>query len=131
MTTKTRIEIAAHPDINVRTRMDPLEVKIDGEASFALVTGDIHFRVDEIPVNVAIPFLRRRVVMGSIGPFGVHVRPFEAQVRAFGFDAQGVLGREGSEVELHGTGHCKAEVEVSGKLPTTLVKAARKTIREE
>jgi hypothetical protein len=131
MTAKTRIEVAAHPDINLRMRMDPLEFKIGGEASFALVTGDIHFRVDEIPVNVAIPFLHRRVVLGSIGPFGVHVRPFEAQVRAFGLDAQGVLGREGGELELHGTGHCKAEIEVSGKLPEALVKAAMKTITEE
>jgi len=130
MTTKTRIEIAAHPDINVRMRMDPLEFKIGGEASFALVTGDIHFRADEIPVNVTIPFLHRRVVVGSIGPFGVHVRPFEAQVRAFGLDAQGVFGREGSEVELHATGHCKAEIEVSGKLPGALVEAAKKITEE-
>ena len=126
MTAKTRIEIAAHPDVHLRVKMQPLEFALGGEASFALTTGDIRIHFDEIPITLAVPFLSRRVAAGSIGPFGVHVKPFEAQLRAFGLDARGVFGRESSETTLHGTGACKAEIEISGKLPEELLKAALK-----
>jgi hypothetical protein len=131
MTTSTSVEVSAHPDLTLRLRMKPVEFRIGGEASFALTTGDIHIRLDEVPVNMAIPFLRRRVVVGSIGPFGVHVRPFEAQVRAFGVDAHGVLGMEPGETDLNVTGNCKAEIEISGKLAEQALKAAVRTITEE
>jgi hypothetical protein len=71
------------------------------------------------------------VVAGSVGPFGVRIRPFEAQFRAFGLDARGVLGRENAEADVHAKGDCKAEIEISGKLADQAVKAAIKTIVEE
>jgi hypothetical protein len=131
MTAKTRLEVAAHPDIRLRVKMKPLEFQIGGEASFALTTSDIRVHFDEIPITMAIPFLARRVVAGSIGPFGVHVKPFEAQMRAFGLDAHGVFGRDTGEVDLHCTGNCKAEIEISGKLPEELLEAALKKTAEE
>ena len=130
MTAKTHIKVAAHPDVNFRVRMKPFEFELGGQASFALTTGDIHVRFDEIPVSVAVPFLRRHVIAGSVGPFGVHIRPFEAQFRAFGLDARGVLGREDAEADVHAKGDCKAEIEISGKLAEA-VKAGVKTIVEE
>jgi len=131
MTAKTHISVAAHPDVHLRMKMKPLDFEIRGEASFALVTGDIHIRFDEIPLTMAVPFLRRRVVAGSIGPFGVHVKPFEAQLRAFGLDTRGVIGSDKGEVDLHATGHCKAEIEITGKVPKDVHKTARKTAMEE
>lgn len=131
MTSRTHIEVAAHPDLNLRVKIKPLEFEIGGQASFALTTGDIHIRCDEIPIMVVIPFLPRRVIAGSVGPFGVHIRPFEAQFRAFGLDARGVLGRENAEADVHAKGDCKAEIEISGKLTDQAVKAAVKTIVEE
>jgi hypothetical protein len=127
MTAKTRIEIAAHPDFNLRLKTKPLEFEVGGEASFALGTGDIHVRFDEIPISVAIPFLPRRVVAGSLGPFGVHIKPFEAQLRVFKVGARGVLGKENAETDLHCTGNCKADIEISGKLADKVIK----TIVEE
>jgi len=131
MTTTTHISLAAHPDLNLRVRMKPFEFEVGGHASFALTTGDIHVRFDEIPIRVAIPFLPRRVIAGSVGPFGVQIKPFEAQLRALGVDARGVLGREHTEADLHGTGSCKADIEISGKLADQAVKAGIKTIMEE
>jgi hypothetical protein len=122
MNAKTHISVAAHPDINLRVKMKPFEFQVGGEASFSLATGDIHVRFEEIPVHIAIPFLKRRVAAGSVGPFGVHVKPF---------DARGVFGKEGAESELHATGNCKAEIEVSGKLANQAVNAAIKTIVED
>jgi hypothetical protein len=130
MNAKTHISVAAHPDINLRVKMKPFEFQVGGEASFALATGDIHIRVEEIPVYIAIPFLKRRVAAGSVGPFGVHVKPFEAKFRASGIDARGVLGNEYAEAELHALGNCKAEIEVSGKLAEKAVDAVIKTIED-
>ena len=130
MNAKTHISVAAHPDINLRVKVKPFEFQVGGEASFALATGDIHIRVEEIPVYIAIPFLKRRVAAGSVGPFGIHVKPFEAKFRASGIDARGVLGKDGAEAELHATGNCKADIEVSGKLADK-ANAAIKTIVED
>ena len=79
---------------------------------------------------MVIPFLPRRVIAGSVGPFGLHIRPFEAKFRASDLSARGVLGREGVETDIHAKGDCKAEIEISGKLAEA-VKAAVKTIVEE
>jgi hypothetical protein len=130
MNAKTHISVAAHPDINLRVKMKPFEFQVGGEASFSLATGDIHVRFEEIPVHIAIPFLKRRVAAGSVGPFGVHVKPFDARFHASGIDARGVFGKEGAESELHATGNCKAEIEVSGKLAEKAVDAVIKTIED-
>jgi hypothetical protein len=126
MAEKTRIEISSHPDVHLRIRAGPFRFEGGGEASFALSTGDVHIRFEEIPLAIAIPFLPRRVVAGAIGPFGVHIRPFEAQLRAFGVRASGELAGEGSELDLHGEGACRAEVEIAGKIPEVVRKAATK-----
>jgi len=131
MTAKTHIAVAAHPDVNFRVKMKAFEFEIGGQGSFAVTTGDIHVRFDEIPIRVTIPFLTRRVVAGSVGPFGVQIEPFEAQFRAFGLDMRGVLGRENVEADVHAKGDCKAEIEISGKLADQAVKAAIKRIVEE
>jgi hypothetical protein len=131
MNARTHISVAAHPDINLRVKMKPFEFQVGGEASFSLATGDIHFRVEEIPVHIAIPFLKRRVAAGSVGPFGVHVKPFEARLDASGIDARGVLGKECAEAELHAVGNCTAEIELSGRLADKVVNAAIKTIVED
>jgi hypothetical protein len=131
MTARTHIAVAAHPDVNFRIKMKPFEFELGGQGSFAVTTGDIHFRFDEIPIIVAIPFLPRRVVAGSIGPFGVRIKPFEAQFRAFGLDVRGVLGGEKVEADVLAKGDCKAEIEISGKLADQAIKAAIKTIVEE
>jgi len=83
---------------------------------------DVRLHVDEIPLHLRIPFLHRRVRAGSIGPFGMHLKPFETQLRAMGMEIRGVIGREETELNLRGTGDCKADVEITGKLPELLVK---------
>ena len=126
MAEKTRIEISSHPDVRLRIRAGPFRFEGGGEGSFALSTGDVHIRFEQIPIAIAIPFLRRRVIAAAVGPFGVHVRPFEAQFRAFGIRASGALSDKGSELDLHGEGACKAEVEISGKVPEAVRKVAAK-----
>ncbi len=128
MTAKTRIAVAAHPDGNFRVKMKPFELEISGQGSFAVTTGEIHARFEEIPISVKIPFLPRRVIAGSVGPFGVQIKPFEAEVRDVALDVRGILGKENVEADVRAKGDCKAEIEISGALAN---KAVIKTIEEE
>ena len=125
MTDKTTIEFAGHPDLKLKVRMNPLDFEVASQGAFTLVIGDVRMHFDEIPLHLRVPFLRRRVLAGSVGPFGLHIKPFEAQIRALGMETRGVFGRDGAEFDLHGTGACKAEIEVSGKLPEQFVKKKR------
>ena len=131
MTAKTRIEIAAHPDLNIRWILKPFEFEVCGQGSFAVTTGDMDIRFDEIPVRVSVPFLRRRLVVGSVGPFGVRIKPFEAQFRALGLDMKGKFGRKNAEVDVHAKGNCKAEIEIHGEHAGQVLKAAVKSIKDE
>lgn len=131
MTDKTRIKFAGHPDLTLKVRMKPLDFEVASEGAFALAIGDVRMHFDEIPLHLRVPFLRRRVLTGSVGPFGVHIKPFEAKISALGLKTRGVFGRDGAEFDFHGTGACKAEVEVSGKLPEQFVKEAVTVVVEE
>ena len=126
MTDRSHLTLVSHPDVDFRIRMKPFDFEVAGQGSVAVSTGDIHLRFDEIPLTVTIPFLGRQVVAGSIGPFGVNIRPFDAQLRAVGVDVRGVLGKEQAEAEVHAKGECKSDVDITGKLADQVVKAASK-----
>jgi hypothetical protein len=125
-TDRSHLTLVSKPDVDFRIRMRPFEFEVAGQGSVAVSTSDIHLRFDEIPLTVTVPFLPRKVVAGSIGPFGVHIKPFDVQLRATGVDVRGVLGKEQVEAEVHAKGECKSEVDITGKLADEIVKAARK-----
>jgi hypothetical protein len=131
MTAKTHISLAGHPDLTLQVKFKPLDFAYTCQGTIAVAMSDVHVHIDEVPVTVAIPFLGRRVVTSSYGPFNAHLKPFEAQFRVAGFDTRGIVGREGAGMELHGTGACKGDIEFSGKLLDELAKAAAKLVAEE
>jgi hypothetical protein len=119
---KTQIEFSGNPDLNLTVKMKPMHFDFACQGALALAVGDVRLQFDEIPLFLRIPFLKRRVLAGSVGPFGVHLKPFEAQVRATEMETHGVIAREGSEFDLHGKGGCTAEIEISGDLPASNTK---------
>ncbi len=129
MTDRSHLTLVSHPDVNFRIRMRPFEFEIAGQGSVEVSTRDIHLRFDEIPLTVRVPFLPRQVVAGSIGPFGVHIKPLDAQLRAVGVDVRGVLGKEQVAADVHAEGECKSEVDITGKLAEQVVNAASKRRR--
>jgi hypothetical protein len=131
MKDSVKISLAGHPDLNVRVKMKPLEFEMGGEASLAVATGDIHLHVAEFPYSMAIPFLGRRVVMSAYGPFGIHIKPIEAQLKALGVAVRGVVGGEDAGCEIHTHGACKAEVDISGEIVERAVQAVAKKISKE
>jgi len=133
MNLKARINVAAHPDMRLRARVDSLDFAVQGEATLGIATGEIHAVVSEIPLRLAIPFHRhRRVVAGSLGPFGLTIRPAEATIRITDARVGGTLGgKEGIAGELHCQGNCSADVEIVGEAPGKILKAAVETVFEE
>ncbi len=131
MTEASRIALATHPDVHLRVRLKPVDFEVAFQGDVSVATSDVQVNLSEIPVTVAVPFLRRRVVAGSVGPFGLHIKPFEAQFKTSGIRTQGVIGKKETEFDLHATGHCRAEAEIVGGLAERIVSATIETIVEE
>lgn len=111
--TRRRIDFAGHPDLATHLRFHDFKFEVAASGVAEVALGDVHLRFDEIPLHVRIPFLRRRVLAGSIGPFGVHMKPVDARIRASEMVTRGVIGGKESGLDVHVKGACKASVEIS------------------
>ena len=133
MNLKGHIGIAAHPDLGLHLRLDPLPVKFEGGARIALGTHRIRIEVDEVPLRIAIPFHRhRRVVAGSLGPLRLTIHPTEVTLHITEAHTAGTLGGEdGVKAELHCQGNCKADIDLAGEAPGRMLKAAFEGVFEE
>jgi len=110
--TRRRIEFEGHPKLAARVRMKPFQFEVASRGAFEVSLGNVHLHFDEIPIHLRIPFLSRRVLAGSIGPFGVRMKPVEARVRAAEMVTHGILGGKESGVDLNLDGACRASVEI-------------------
>jgi hypothetical protein len=131
---KSRLEIAAHPDLVFRTRADPLGLDLQGEGALEVAVGEIAAQIAEIPVSFTIPFMpsrRQQIVAGTIGPFFGRILPTRAEIRGFGLRLAGTVGTNGIEGDLRVKGECRAEIDLSGDLPARILKAAVEGAFEE
>ncbi len=110
--TRRQIDFAVHPELAARMRMRPFQFEITGGGAVELALGDVHLSFDEIPIHLRVPFLRHRVLAGSIGPFGVRMKPVEARIRAAEVVTRGVIGGDDAGVDLFVEGGCKATIEI-------------------
>lgn len=110
--TRKRIELAGHPKLAARVRMKPFQFEVAGQGAFELAVGDVHLHFDEIPIHLRIPFLKRRVLAGSVGPFGMRMEPVKARVRATEVVTRGVMGGDDSGLDLNLDGACRASIEI-------------------
>jgi hypothetical protein len=109
---RKKIEFAGHPELAARVRMQPFPFEIAGSGAVDVALGEVSLRFSEIPVRLRIPFLRRRVLAGSVGPFGVRMSPVEARLAVVEAVTRGVFGGEDSEVDLRLDGACRAAVDI-------------------
>ena len=110
--TRRRVELAGHPELAARVLMQPFPFEVVHDGAVELSLGDVHLHFDEVPIRLRIPFLRRRVLAGSVGPFGVRMKPVDARIRAAEAVTRGVLGGEesGLEARLEGAFRARAEI---------------------
>ena len=132
MNLKAHIGIAAHPDLRLHAHMDRMEFALHGGATLSLKTQEICIDIAAVPLHLAIPFRRRRVIAGSLGPVHLTVRPAEASLHVTEAHTTGTLGGErGIAGELQVKGDCKADIHVEGDAPGRILKAAVETVFEE
>ncbi len=115
------------PEFKLNMHSEPLAFDVHGEAGFSFKSQPITAQVSAIPINLTIPFLRRHcgiVTVASIRPFGIRIDPIEAEVKAFGVNVNGVLGKDGMDCRLDGTVACKMGIDFDAKMPGRVTKAA-------
>lgn len=113
---RKKIEFAGHPELAARMQLQAFPFEVTGSGAMDLALGEVGLRFSEIPVRLRIPFLRRRVLAGSLGPFAVNMSPVEARVAVVEGVARGVLGGKDCGVDLRLDGACRAELEIRGDL---------------
>jgi hypothetical protein len=113
MTRRRMIEFAGHPEFAARVRMKPLQFEVAERGAFEVSVGDVQLHFDEIPIHLRVPFMSGRVLAGSVGPFGVRMRPVEAHIRAVEVVSRGVIGGEESGIDLNLDGAGRASVEIA------------------
>lgn len=123
---RTHGTVQGHPEFTLAMKSHPVDFDAGAEGSLKVATGPIDARIDAVTVTLVIPFLHRRSarVVGSIGPFGVHVEPFDVQVRDLGIHVAGVLGKEGMQCHVDGQMACHMELDLHGDVPGRITKAA-------
>ena len=127
MAISAHFTIGGSPEFHVRCKTGPLAFEVEGDATVELRTGEIYCGVEEIPIRVRVPFLRRhhgRVLVASIGPFGCKLQPLELKLKVLGARIAGVVGPDGLDCALEGKVSCKMEVDVTGKIPRKFIEDA-------
>jgi hypothetical protein len=127
MAISARFTIAGSPEFHLRAKTGPIAFELEGEGAVELRTGAIRAEIGEIPISMRVPFLKRhhgRVLVASVGPFGIKLEPLELQLRALGAQIAGVVGPEGLDCALEGKVSCKMEVDVTGKIPRKFIEDA-------
>jgi hypothetical protein len=109
---RRQIDLAAHPELVARVRMQPFKFEVGSRGALEVSLGDVHLHFDEIPIRLRVPFLSRRVLAGSVGPFGVRMEPVEGRIRCAEMVTEGVLGGEESGVDVRLDGACRATAEI-------------------
>jgi hypothetical protein len=127
MAISARFTIAGNPDFHLKAKTGPLAFKLEGDAAIELRTGEIYCGVEEIPIRVRVPFLRRhhgRVLVASVGPFGCKLQPLELKLKLLGARIAGVVGPDGLDGTLDGKIGLKMEVDVAAKIPRKFIEDA-------
>jgi hypothetical protein len=122
----TQAVIRGNPEFTLTAKPGPFRVEAEGEGSLKVTTSRIEARVGRVPITMQIPFLGRNgaVQVGAVGPFGISVKPIEAEIRAFGVKCSAVLAKDGMDCRVDGKMACNFDIDLSGTIPGRVTKAA-------
>lgn len=133
MNFKSRINVAANPDIELRVHGHPVEFSLRGGGKLGVTTSPIHADVGSVPVHVAMPFMRgRRVMLATFGPFHFTMKPITFSIHSEDVRVEGKIGgEEGIDGRVDIKGKCRGEIEVMGESAVKAVKAAFEGVFED
>ncbi|MBI4377901.1 MAG: hypothetical protein HY578_02265 [Nitrospinae bacterium] len=106
------------PNFATDVKAGPLDFEITAGARLEGALGPVDASMDEIPIRLAIPFLRRtnRPVVASIGGFKVKLNPFGIKVELANVNVKGILGTKGIQVKADARVDCKTDMKLKGEL---------------
>ncbi len=104
------------PSIKLDTRIKPLDFNIGATGSFKGKLGPFSADIGEIPIRLAIPFLKRRPVIASIGGFPVKLDRFQVDVDKAALELNGVLGLKGIQASVDAQIDCATDIEMKGDM---------------
>lgn len=114
----THVAMKSHPGFNVDAQVNPIDFDASVHGTFEATAASISINVDEIPIRLAIPFLKRRKppVFASVGGFKMKFSPLQVKVEKATVQLGGTLGTEGIIGKMNGEVDCETEMDVDGNL---------------
>jgi len=115
---KTFWKMRSSPNFKVNADMEPIGLDAGLEGAFEAGVGAISASIGEIPVKVAIPFLKRRgkILVASVGGFKVKLDPFHVKLDCARLHLKGVLGQGGIKGSMECKVACRTEADMSGEV---------------
>ncbi len=135
---KTRMKMHSTPDFKANVSMEPIGFNTVVKGSFAGALGAIAATVDEVPIRLAIPFLRRKnklQLIGTIGGFEFKLNPVTIKLDDANVQLDGIFGTKGIRGVMDTKVACETDARmdgsVSGRLGSFNVKLEEETFEEE
>jgi hypothetical protein len=116
---KGHAHMASSPGMALDAKLGPIGFESALSGALELSIGAIVAGIDEFPVRLAIPFLKRRggpVVVATLGGFKARVKPVSAKVGTESLHVKGTIGIHGIEGRLEAQAACKTDMDVHGQV---------------
>lgn len=115
---KTQGRMRSSPNFKVDADVHPIGIDSTIAGSFEGGVSAIAASIGEIPVKVAIPFLKRKekTLIASIGGFKIKLNPFHIKVDNAKVHVKGTLGPDGIKGRLDCQVACRTDVDMSGEV---------------
>lgn len=107
------------PKFATDIKTGPLDFEGTASATLEGSVSNIDVSVQEIPIRLTIPFLRRKkrhIVVASIGGLKVKLNPFGIKMEIGNVTVKGLLGAKGIELKTDTHVTCKTEMKVKGEM---------------
>jgi hypothetical protein len=117
--------VDGHPEAKGKFSLNPIHFETSVHANMDLHVGSISAEISEVPIRLAIPFMKRKarklMVIGSVGGIKVRLEPLRVTAERLSLDMEGVLGTKGIEGQAEGEMSCESRVKGKGLLEGTIV----------
>jgi hypothetical protein len=116
---KAAMKMRSNPSFAMENTFSPIGFNGGIKGTLSAEVGTIAIGINEIPVSMRVPFLKRKksvVLLGKVGAFKVKIDPVTLNIREVSFGAEGVLGTgKGMHVSTQGRVACRTEMQTAGQ----------------
>ncbi len=107
----------SNPGVALSNRVSPLQCSAQIHGKAAGEVGAVSVRMEQIPVRLRIPFLRRSapILVGTVGPAEFKMDPFTWSLGEFSIGCNAQLGgKEGFVITTEGKVACATDMTMEG-----------------